>query len=772
MRAFKALWGDRKWPSSTERDELGRKPARASFARSLLGLTPLLFGVPVALGIVISVIRLLGTRYPDLGLATVVNSDAEQLYLGHTLYQDPAHGYTGTIYTPLFPAVTSLLYHIYLWNGWPLLLVIGAGVALATLAARIAYLPAGRRGRVVRVLGAAGVGGIAYWCVTSIPGRIDDPTADEVAWAFALFGLVAVADFGREPSRRRVLLAALLLSAGVWAKQTTIGVAVLALAWVFALAATSLLSRKAAWLFTAVLAGVNVALLLVLNLLTNGWEFYINFEETPQKALAPFSFTSYARFGLMCCALALVFAGLVWLAAGARAATSRRRSSVRSQVRALADSLRRLLAADDPTGRRALLLGLYAVFGFVLAVYFLRGQGASANEFIGVVWALGLLGAVGWRVAQRHAGAAAAVGGCVALYFALLQLGSVREVVERPRAVLDGFDRGSINIIIPPLENAVLWPQISSELRSWAKDHTLYLPVYSDLNVPRGGPLYPNEYNITDKLASGLQPMFLVRALLERRFDAVAPFSFVEFNDEYASGFGKYEENYMWKLNEVIAAGYVVEPELPLPAEDFPSPPYAYSAGEPEKAALLGRRPGPDRAAWMSHCFGPFAAAGASFRIHRGGGFWCSFQPGRLQLVRAPTPLSEVVTTRPVRLAGTIAVSLEGRASDKVNLVLEDGHATWMARVTVPPGSSRDLEVSTYFGGAWLGSTLVNPVELSGGRREVRLSVTTTVGTVPGPPVSGGAGEATLTAPTAKMPFALVATNGAAIDLNAMHLEQ
>ena len=257
----------------------------------------------------------------------------------------------------------------------------------------------------------------------------------------------------------------------------------------------------------------------------------------------------------------------------------------------------------------------------------------------------------------------------------------------------------------------------------------------------------PTSTIITDKLASGLQPMFLVRALVERRFDAVAPFSFVEFNDEYASGFGKYEENYMWKLNEVIAAGYVEEPGLPLPPADFPSPPYAYGAGEPEKAALLGRRPGPDRAAWMSHCFGPFAAGGASFRIHRGGGFWCSFQPGRLQLVRAPTPLSEVVTTQPVRLAGTIAVSLEGRASDKVNLVLEDGPATWMASVSVPPGSSRDLKVSTYLGGAWLGSTLVNAVDLPGGRREVRLNVTTTSVAVPAPPVSGGAGEATLTAP-------------------------
>jgi hypothetical protein len=358
------------------------------------------------------------------------------------------------------------------------------------------------------------------------------------------------------------------------------------------------------------------------------------------------------------------------------------------------------------------------------------------------------------------------------LYFALAQLGPVREIVEKPRAVFYGFGRQSENIMIPPLENAVQWPQISSELRSWAKDHTLYLPIYSDLNVPRGGPLYPDFWNIFDKLAAGQQPMFLVQALLERRFDAVAPFNGSAFFEEYASGYGKWEENYLWKLNEVIAAGYTNELELPRPPAFSPSPPYAYAAGEGGTAALLGRRPGPNRAAWMSHCFGPFAAGGASFRIHRGGGFWCSFQPGRLRLVRAPTPLSEVVTTRPVRVAGTIAVSLEGRASAQVNLVLEDGGAPWAAHVEVPLGSSHDLAVSTSLGGASLGTTLVKAVELPGARREVRLSVTPAVAAAPAPPVSGRAGEATLTAPTAKMAFALVATTGAVIDLNSTHLEQ
>ena len=714
----------------------GGRAARVRVAGSVLGISPLLFGVPVALGIVISVIRLLGTRYPDLGWATTVNSDAEQLYLGHTLYQNLAEGYTGQVYTPLFPALTSLLHHVYLWNGWPLLLVIGASVSLATLAARIAYLPADPAGRVVRMLGAAGIGGIAYWCVSSVGlSLLDEARADQVAWAFALFGLIAVADFGAAPSRRRVVLAALLLTAGIWTKQTTISVAVLALVWVFGLAAASALSRKAAWLFTAVLGGVNLALLLVLNLLTNGWEFYINFELANHEATRSL-YRWYVILGLRSSALALVFVVVMWLAAGLGAPKMWRRFSA-PKVRALAGGLRSLLVADDPTGRRALLLGLYVVPGFALGVYFLRKQGTDTNQYIGVVWALGLLAAAGWRVAQRHARAAAAAGGCVVLCFALAQLGPIRDVAEER------------NVTIPALENAIRWPQISSELRSWTRDHTFYAPLYADLNVPQGGPLYPNYYNFADKLAVGDQPLFLVRALLDRRFDGVQLLPVGE--DPYTSAYGKQEENYLWKLNEVIAARYVAEPGLPKD--------------------VLGRRPGPEQAVWMRHCFGPFAAGGASFRIFHGGGFWCSVEPGRLRLVRAPTPLSEVVTTQPARLAGTIAVSLEGQASTQVNLVLGGGHAAWVAHVAVPPGNAHELAVSTYLGGAPLGSTLVTAVDLPGGRREVRFSVTPTAGR-PGPPIALGGGAAALTAPAAKALFALVATSGTAVDLNAMRLGQ
>lgn len=130
------------------------KTRRAQLACSLLRVSPLLFGVPVLLGIAVSAIRLLGLRYPDLGWATTVNNDAEELYLGHTLYQNPAHGYTGQIYTPLFPAIVSVFDHMYLWHGWPLLLVFAASLSLVALAARIAYTPVAWTPRVIGVTGA------------------------------------------------------------------------------------------------------------------------------------------------------------------------------------------------------------------------------------------------------------------------------------------------------------------------------------------------------------------------------------------------------------------------------------------------------------------------------------------------------------------------------------------------------------------------------------------------------------------------------------------
>jgi hypothetical protein len=706
-------------------------------ALPLLAAAPVLFGAPVILGIATSAVRLLGTRYPYLNWATAVNSDAEELYLGHTLYQNPAHGYTGQIYTPLFPAIVSLFDHIYLWNGWPLVVVLISNAVLIGLAARIGYAHTSLAPRLIRMLGALGIGAIAYWCVSSISIPVlDEGRADEMAWAFALTGLIAVADFGSTPAKRRVILSALLLSAALWAKQTTFGVVLVVCGWVIWQAYVRILDRKRTLLFLALIAGINLTALAVLNLLTGGWEFYINFTMATRHELGSL-YGTYLNEGLQSIALALAFVCATGLACTIHAMQRWQRSTRVRRAQPITTGLRDLVTSADPTPRRLLLLGLYAPIGFLLAIYFMRKQGTGTNQFVGVTWTLGLLGAGGWGVALRRTSTTVIAGTAVTVCFVLINVTAIRQVAANAKVAL------------PSLDAAVRWPQVPTALISWAGSHTFYSPELPDLNVPNGGPLYPDFVDFADLLAAGEQPLYLVHALLNRRFAGVELIRLAE--DPYTSAYGKWEENYLWKLDEVIAARYVAEPGLP--------------------PGVLGRRPGPERDGWMRHCFGPFLAGGASFRIRHGGGFWCSFTRDQLQLVEAPAPLSEVVTTQQVRVSGTIGVELAGRPSTRIALVLEGDHgALWTTRVTVPAGNSADLLVSTYAHGALLGRLLV-PARVSRGVRRLRLRVTRDQRNG-GPPALIGRATLALSAPAAPAGFALVATPGGAVNLDAARLAQ
>jgi hypothetical protein len=696
---------------------------------TLIAFSPLLFGVPVAIGIAITLVHLLSTSHPTLFFDATVNDDAEQLYLGRSLYNSPAHGYVGLFYTPLYPVLISLFDRIHLWSGWSVLLTIGASTSLLGLAARLAYSPAGSPRRSVRILAALGVGGLAYWCVSGMElALLANGRPDELAWAFALFGLIAVADFGRSPSRRRIVLAALLLSAAFWTKQSTIAVAIPAAAWVLALALLSVLPSRSAWLFIVVLAGVNLALLIAQNLVTNGWEYYITFE----IPIAMWSTSNYGPLlvnGLETCELMIPFIAATWLAAAIaiRGEPHRRATNIAT--------LRRLLADDDPTSRRILLLGGYVIVGFALAVYFRRAEGTAGNQFIGVVWSLGLLAAIGWHVAQRHARAAATAGVGVGLFFALTQIAATHGALANT-----GFDT-------PPLESISSWSELPPTLLAEASHRTIYIPELADLNVPEDGPLYTDYYHIADLLAVGQQPTYLVQALLNRHIEVVGYFN---IENQFTSSHGRWEENYLWKLNEVIAARY-------QPSRDIPG--------------LLERRAGPERDVWMRHCFGPFAAAGASFRIRHGGGFWCSFTADRLQLVKTPAPLSEVLTTEPVHARGAVTVTIAKSASSQADVALEHGRTPfWTARVTPSPTDPRDVVVSTYSNGAPLGSVSVSAPPSDGGTRSVRLALTTDADGHTGAPTRTGPRAATLTMPTTQATFALIATQGAAIDLSGAHL--
>jgi hypothetical protein len=219
---------------------------------------------------------------------------------------------------------------------------------------------------------------------------------------------------------------------------------------------------------------------------------------------------------------------------------------------------------------------------------------------------------------------------------------------------------------VAPLSRTANYSELPPGLLRFARSHLVYHQVYSDLNVEPQGSIYPNFYNFVDLLAVGRQPKYLVRALLDRRFDAVAPIRFAKgrvvlFWDIYASGFGRYETNYFWKLNQLISAGY-------RPAAGLP-------------AGFLARRPGPHPTPWMRSCFGPFRLAGTEFGIRAGGGFWCRERAGVLALRRTPAPVSEVHALDPVTgVGGSLGVTLpRGRGSFAIALRVGGGHG-WSIR--------------------------------------------------------------------------------------------
>jgi hypothetical protein len=587
--------------------------ARDRWTATLLRVVPIIFAVPVLWGIAISVVRLLGTPDIDLGWATTVNSDGEAVYLGLPLHQDPSDGYTGQLYTPLFPTVVGALNHLALWTPWPLLLAITASLVLVALAARLAFVdPGGQIAvRALVGLGALGVGALGWWLVSALElPLLYEARADQFAWALALGGLLATARIG---AARGLVLAIALLSLAFWAKQNTISVSVAAVAWVGLRCALGALPwRRLLW-FGAGMVVVNLVVLGILNVISSGWRWELNFVMPSRHAVTP-TLAPWIREGLVGMAPAIAFC--VGMGIAAAVALPRGGGSVVATLR-----------AGGGRRRVAELLVMFIPIGFALAVYFRRKQGGADNQFLGVTWALVLLGAAWWATAQRRVRGAAVAATVVLAGFALTQIGS--------------FERfaAARSVRVPPVKPAATWGEVPPDLRVYARSHLLYHPVWSDLNVRKQRVLYPNFFNFADLLAAGRQPMYLVNAFLDRRFDGVTPFNpFVD--GPYSSAFGKWEENYTWKLNQVIAARYAAAPGMP--------------------AEVLARRPGPERDAWMRTCFAPFRAGGVEWRIWHGGGFWCQSEPdGPISMRGTPAPDTELrATERVAAVAGRLRLRL------------------------------------------------------------------------------------------------------------------
>jgi MFS family permease len=620
-------------------------------------LAPLLFAIPVFDGIAVTLVRALGVSHPDLGFTTAINSDAEALYLGQVLYQDPADGYTGQLYTPLFPFMVSVLHHVTLWPGWTLVLSFVGSLSLVGLTAWLAYRGGARNPveRLLALVGALGVGAIAWWFVSALPlNLLYDGRSDHLAWAFALFGLVLLAR-GVGGSPRVLVAAALLLSAAFWAKQTTLVASAAAVLWLLVAAALGAAGVRRAVLFAAGLVVANLAVLGVLNLITDGWQFYFDFElarEHPQFATFWPSLRELFRYiGPAIALAAALAAGLAWRRwrRGARA-----RSAPPRGARALAAAAGAALRRSSDLRLSSLLL-LFTVIGIPAAVSFRLKVGSDVNQYIGVSWAIGLLAAVAYRRSRAHDATALVAAVAVAGLFL---------VSQRPGEMVAGMR-------LAPLEQTRSYTEVSPRLLEYARSHLVYEQVQSDLNVEPQGSIYPNFYNFIDLLAAGRQPTYLVDALLSRRFDAVAPIVFEKgrvelFWNIYASGAGRQEANYFWKLNEVIRAGY-------RPAAGVPP-------------GFLARRPGPHPAPWMRSCFGPFRLAGVELGIRAGGGFWCR-AVSTLALRGSPARSSEVHSLDPVAgVGGSLGVTLPRRVGSFTIALRPGGGRGWALKGQALPG--------------------------------------------------------------------------------------
>ena len=492
------------------------------------------------------------------------------------------------------------------------------------------------------------MGAVAWWLVSALGlNLLYEGRADHVAWALALGGLVVLA----RGSRRSAIVAVLLLSAAFWAKQNTLVVSVAAALWMLAGAALGAWGWRRALAFCVSLLVLNLALLGLLSLLTDGWIFYFVFElglDHPKVS----TFGEYAREMIRSVGFALVLTVLV--ASGLAIDLLRRRPGI--------PRVRRLAGSYD--ARLVSLLVTFAVLGFPAAVYFRTQLGGDVNQYIGVLWAMGMLVAVAYRRAAASESAALVAAAALALAFVV--------------ALLPGGKAAGVNVAQAGQDRD--FAELPAPLLDYARDHLVYEQVHSDLNTEPQGSVYPNLYNWADLLSVGRQPRYLVDALLERRFDAVRPITFASprellFWDIYASGNGREESGYIWKLNRLISAGYG-------PAEGVPE-------------GFLARRPGAHPKPWLRDCFGPFDLGGVDWEIRDGGGLWCRAGAGALELRGTPAPVSEIHTEDPVdRVEGRVEVRLpRGRFEIRLRA---DGGRRWKLRGV---RRGREIELSTSLDG-------------------------------------------------------------------------
>jgi hypothetical protein len=686
-------------------EDAGLTTRLGHFTLSTLRLiAPTALAVGVTLGMVQTLASMVGATAPDLGYFRFVDTDALSLFYGHSLYHDPeSASYVASVYPPVAPVTIMLLDHLVLWEGWGVTVNVVATAALATVAAIVAHRQAAKRG-VPAAVRAAGLGALGVWVATIAARVLYVPWVDPLAWALALGGLVLVLRADR--SRWAGAGAIALMTAGVWTKQTTVVVPLAATIWLVLAAWRGRRSVRTSAAFLLALIATNLLVLGAGQLASHGWETFYVFT-LPREQVRIHGLDTVTRDVVESCGVPLLIAGAALLTLAAR-----RPRELRGWLRS---------QELEP----AALLGIFVVVALAGAMYFRQKAGAEQNHYIGVDWGLALVTAFALGRSQRSP-VRGAVADAVIAGAALL-------------AVIGTVDRNSRYDL--HLQHAT-FDSVPADLRALGARMTVYDPNFGDLDSRRTHHVYPPGPSVADLLAGGHQPRGLVRQLLARRFDAVVPFRtalapIVDYYDAYASGFGRYEEHYLWKVDRVIEAGY------------------APKAGYP--AGVLVRRAGPNRALALAGCFGPFSVGSERFDSRQGGGLWCESAPAlhRISMRGSPAPISHLVSARAVAPAGAMTIAATSPRSG-ITLALTGSAADW------------EIDANPVPGGWALG--LVRPGQStatlrvrSGPALRLRLIPPGSLGLTAG---ADGSVDAAVASPTARGRFTIAATTKGDVSLD------
>jgi hypothetical protein len=263
---------------------------------------------------------------------------------------------------------------------------------------------------------------------------------------------------------------------------------------------------------------------------------------------------------------------------------------------------------------------------------------------------LTLLIALGWR---RAGGLATTRVVATSLMASLALLGVIGQAIGGIRHV-------------SPVFTVQRFPEVPADVVALSRRSTLYDQRFSELAMR--GDHVPTNYSACDLTAAGLAPVGLERDLAMQRYDYVLP---LHVDTDYCSGFGKWEENYFWKLNQIIGTAYQPDVNVTI-------------------GGTWSRRPDPaaaEAARRMLRCFAPYRLAGTLFRIGGGGGFWCQQSPSASTIELGDIPAqeaeSELLTDGEVtRISGALVARLPPGTSSIAVTAVRDGRVEKLAELT------------------------------------------------------------------------------------------